>query len=58
MPRHELSDQLGAENLSRLVKITVLLEVTYMLSSYPSPTFHEPILANQLATGRAAGLIF
>jgi hypothetical protein len=50
----ELSDQLGAKNLPRLVKITFLSEVTFVLSSYRSPTFHEPIVANQLAT-RASG---
>jgi hypothetical protein len=57
MPHPELSDQLGAENLSRLVKITFLLKVPFVLSSYRSPTFHEPIVANQLATRQAAGLI-
>jgi hypothetical protein len=57
MPCPELSDQLGAENLPRLVKITFLPEATFLLSSYHSPTFHEPILVNQPATKQAAGLI-
>jgi hypothetical protein len=33
------------------------LEVMFVLSSYHSPTFHEPIVANQPATRQAAGLI-
>jgi hypothetical protein len=50
MPCPELSDQLGAENLLRLIKITFLPEVSFVLSSYHPPTFHEPIVANQLVT--------
>jgi hypothetical protein len=57
MPRHELSDQLGAENLSGLLKITFLPKVPFVLSSYHSPAFHETIVANQSLTRQAAGLI-
>jgi hypothetical protein len=45
-PHPELSDQLGSDNLSGLVKITFLSKVMFVLSSYHSPTFHETIVAN------------
>ncbi len=53
----KLSDQLGAENLLGLVKITFLPKVTFLLSSYHSLTFHENNVGNQLPTRQAAGLI-
>jgi hypothetical protein len=45
MPHHEVSDQLRAEDLLGLVKITFLPKVLFVLSSYYSPTFHETIVA-------------
>jgi hypothetical protein len=44
MPCHELSDQLGAENLLGLVKITFLPKVPFVLSSYCGQS-----IANQMS---------
>jgi hypothetical protein len=40
-----------------LVEVSFLLKVSFVLHGNHSPTFHEPILANEQATGQAAGLI-